>query len=659
MKKKFFVLTINVFTLILILGCMVFFNGYALTAASVEPSQQDTIVISANQVVQEENITAEIIKAQHQDVINSLKTSMEEIRQKYKSSEEQDAAIASSSLTMQNLAASLEIIEIWTFEDLDSICTDPGASYVQMADIDLSAHPDWAGISCDFTGTYDGNNYKLTGLTVTESMGELDEAYGLFSHIAGGIVTNVYLEDVDIQILSDIGSLCGFAENAMIENCQVYGNITTDYGFVGGLVYYADNTTIINSRVSIDIITADGFVGGLVQLGDNVTILNCDVTADITTIDGFVGGLVQFADNVTILNCDVSADITTTDGYVGGLIQYAGDATIEDCIVSGSIETSAGFAGGLAQFCWESAISNCNVAEIISAGGYVGGLIEYAENVNIDNSHVSGSINSNVYAGGFADYISGSLDSCSTSANLTVTVKLYTSSGGFAAFICGDQDEETTISRCYATGDINYSSDPDDPGGYLGGFAGIISEYTNISNCYTRGSILGDIDESCTAGGFAGSCEDAVEITNCYSTGLVPTIETSGGFIGENSETPSIITSCYYDSQTSGHSDNNGRGIPRTTAEMKTQSTYEGWDFTDTWVVSPSINDGYPTLSAGEIIPKDLLGIRPYCFYGNNSVNMSTGNFIRQETDILIPGPGPGLHFTRFYNSLDGYEGPR
>lgn len=60
-----------------------------------------------------------------------------------------------------------------------------------------------------------------------------------------------------------------------------------------------------------------------------------------------------------------------------------------------------------------------------------------------------------------------------------------------------------------------------------------------------------------------------------------------------------------------------------------------------------------------EDISKDLLGIRPYCFYGNNSVNMSTGNFIRQETDVLIPGTGPGLYFTRFYNSQDDYVGPQ
>lgn len=34
----------------------------------------------------------------------------------------------------------------------------------------------------------------------------------------------------------------------------------------------------------------------------------------------------------------------------------------------------------------------------------------------------------------------------------------------------------------------------------------------------------------------------------------------------------------------------------RTTSQMKTQGTFTGWDFTNTWGINPSINDGYPYL---------------------------------------------------------------
>jgi len=49
----------------------------------------------------------------------------------------------------------------------------------------------------------------------------------------------------------------------------------------------------------------------------------------------------------------------------------------------------------------------------------------------------------------------------------------------------------------------------------------------------------------------------------------------------------------YYDKETSGQ-DDTGKGIPKTTAEMMQQSTFETWDFTNIW----RINEGnsYPYL---------------------------------------------------------------
>ncbi|MHB1042661.1 MAG: DUF7948 domain-containing protein [Eubacteriales bacterium] len=57
-------------------------------------------------------------------------------------------------------------------------------------------------------------------------------------------------------------------------------------------------------------------------------------------------------------------------------------------------------------------------------------------------------------------------------------------------------------------------------------------------------------------------------------------------------------------------------------------------------------------------IDKSHLGKRPYCLYGKGSVNLSTGNYILEETDLAIPSIGPSLELTRFYNSTDTYTGP-
>jgi len=87
-------------------------------------------------------------------------------------------------------------------------------------------------------------------------------------------------------------------------------------------------------------------------------------------------------------------------------------------------------------------------------------------------------------------------------------------------------------------------------------------------------------------GGLVGGSSSAM--TNCYSTGSVSGTNYVGGLVGGNS---GIITSSYYDKETSGCSDTD-RGTPKTTAEMKTQSTFVGWDFSKYWGIAGS----YPFL---------------------------------------------------------------
>ena len=65
-----------------------------------------------------------------------------------------------------------------------------------------------------------------------------------------------------------------------------------------------------------------------------------------------------------------------------------------------------------------------------------------------------------------------------------------------------------------------------------------------------------------------------------------------GGLIGHN--TAQVISS-YYDKETSGL-DDPFKGTPKTTAELRQQETFVGWDFDDTWDINPNINRGFPFL---------------------------------------------------------------
>ena len=100
---------------------------------------------------------------------------------------------------------------------------------------------------------------------------------------------------------------------------------------------------------------------------------------------------------------------------------------------------------------------------------------------------------------------------------------------------------------------------------------------------------LTDVNGSGTdVGGFAGY--NYGTISSCYSTGSVSGSSDVGGFAGLNE---GWITRCYWDKDTSGMATSSG-GVGKTTAEMKQQATFIGWDFTSTWCIGGGVT--YPHL---------------------------------------------------------------
>ena len=160
--------------------------------------------------------------------------------------------------------------------------------------------------------------------------------------------------------------------------------------------------------------------------------------------------------------------------------------------------------------------------------------------VEIDNG--KGGVTGNSYVGGLAGRNDGTISNSYATGSV-----LGNNVGG----LVGRNDG--TIVSSYATGSVT--------GNYVGGLAGYNYSGT-ISNSYATGSVLGN-----------------------YVGGLVWYNYGSG-----------TISNSYYDKETTGRTDT-GKGTGKTTAEMKTQSTYEGWDFENTWVIlSTVVNKGYPIL---------------------------------------------------------------
>jgi hypothetical protein len=196
--------------------------------------------------------------------------------------------------------------------------------------------------------------------------------------------------------------------------------------------------------------------------------------------------------------------------------------------------------------------------------GYVGtgGQIK---NLGMENVNVQAG--NGWYVGGLAAQNEGTITNCYSTGS--VSGWMYV--GGLVGFNYG------TIVSCCSTGSIsgNYSA-----GGLLGGNSG------TITSCYSTCSVTGEY----FVGGLVG--DHVGTITGCYSTGSVSgTGYQVGGLVGRSYK--GTVGTSFWDTQTSGQSISAG-GIPKTTGEMKIESTFTeaGWDFVNIWDICEGTN--YP-----------------------------------------------------------------
>jgi hypothetical protein len=236
-----------------------------------------------------------------------------------------------------------------------------------------------------------------------------------------------------------------------------------------------------------------------------------------------------------------------------------------------------------------SAISNLSIINCnITGGNYTGGLVGYFNSTSIlaaiRNCYVSGTITGNgMNAGGMAGQVYGSgaqgkMSGCGT--NVTVTGTSFYIGG-----LVGQANLSWQITECYSSGSVTGTGS----GGFIGGLVGYLN--VTVTNCYTRCVVTSD---GTYVAGFTGGTMAALS-TN-YATGNVTRSSGTGSFAGFSSYGSGAITGSYYNCVLSSGLTDNAAGTRKTTAEMQTQTTYSGWDFTTKWNIDPLVNDGYPYL---------------------------------------------------------------
>lgn len=193
-----------------------------------------------------------------------------------------------------------------------------GKTVELAADIDLTGYV-WTPIGSGkhFAGTFNGNNHKVTGMSVFAA--GIDYA-GLFGFVSGGTVQNVHV--VGKVTAMDVGCVGGIVgqvgANSVVQNClsEVTVTATGKSTAVGGVVGTSVGT--INLCWNKEAVAAgNAFVGGVVGNGNAKNCANFGKVKSESNAGGIAGkGKVENSYNLG----DVTGDKTFTEGISNGKV---------------------------------------------------------------------------------------------------------------------------------------------------------------------------------------------------------------------------------------------------------------------------------------------------------------------------------------------------
>ena len=156
----------------------------------------------------------------------------------------------------------------------------------------------------NFCGTYDGQGYTVSGITVTRNGNTTADKYvGLFGNLwTPGIVQNVVLASSSFTGYESVGGIVGYNKGGTVENCSVESSVTINAGYdealyLGGIV--GDNLYgKVIGCISAAVVSSNGknnckYYGGIVGENDfEATVKNCLYTGSNVEAVSYKGAIV-------------------------------------------------------------------------------------------------------------------------------------------------------------------------------------------------------------------------------------------------------------------------------------------------------------------------------------------------------------------------------
>jgi hypothetical protein len=327
--------------------------------------------------------------------------------------------------------------------------------------------------------------------------------------------------------------------------------------------------------------------GGSGNGGNNTTFAQSTGPCDPDAAD-FASGDGTVSNPYTILTfCHFYAFATTTS-YWNSYVSLGNDLDFSNQSINPMIALTGTFDGGghtIANYTGASAlfatntgtIKNLNVRNFNVTGiGAVRAAAIVGTNLaagTVNNCSATGSVThtSAYFVGGIAGVNQGTISHCWANVNASALNGV----GGLVGHNAG------TITTSYSLGIVGATASGVNTAG-VGGLVGTNAS-GSINNCFSQATVQG----TSSVGGLVGL--NQAPVTNSFSAGAVAGTGTNiGGLIGQNT---GAVSSAYWDTNTSGQAASAG-GTGQTTAALRNQATFAGWDFTTIWTSPTSIS--YP-----------------------------------------------------------------
>ena len=442
-------------------------------------------------------------------------------------------------------------------------------NYKQTADIYLKSS--WAfepvgTAEAPFTGSYNGNGYKLIGGTYKTQDNGAPTA--MFRYTDGATLTGICLKDWDMTSkVQYLGGIAAIAKNTTFDGCSWNGKLHQ------------------SAKAAMD---------GHEAVTDNANF-------------GIVGGIAAFAQECSFNECVFDGQISATGKCIGGIAGYARKSSITNCSATTTSEVyttyhcAGSIAGAMTQ---NSVVSGCSSAGKAASFNHCGGIVGYLQNGIVEKSVVSSSamVSGRQYnIGGIVgvmmpkDGETATVDRCTAYTDVTGQYCV----GGIAGHIDGnDAGGKVYITNCtYKSGILSATGTNDSNYSLIGGLVGWITYTNNVAiennmsapasiNTALKNAAQGKVTESVGGtGGLFGFNHNTktTYMSNCYTTttlselkhrGTTPTAFADykiwGLAVGRNSGTILNNANNYY------NSDNAGQGI----AASQTDAKLEGLTLT-------------------------------------------------------------------------------